>query len=394
MRRKYSIALAGVLLAGAAAAAPCPTALTQIAGRVAQLRRVPAPFTPACQFISSTELRGVLDRKLRRDLPVAPELFVQALFRLGFIEGDPGTVYDHLLTFYTSQVLGFYEPETDEMIVVDTPAASRVEGALVWAHELEHAAQEHRFHLPSLLLAMRGDSDRQRAVSAIAEGEAMLVMFVLNSPGPDAEQLSAAESTVAAQAHGLPHDPEVPAYFVADLVFPYTAGFSAALRAYRSGGWEAVDRLLAHPPASTSALLHPDRPATADSVPARELPPVPDGWEEILTDSVGEWGLAFLLGRHTETDRADSVASGWDGDRLRLIRNRSRSDSWALAWRLRCRTVQARQALAEALQQFLPPVMARLTPAGQPQLTWVASGRTLELRAAWPQPPPSRRSPS
>jgi hypothetical protein len=394
MRRKYSIALAGVLLAGAAAAAPCPTAITQIAGRVAQLRQVPPPFAPPCRLITSSELRGVLDRKLRRDLPVAPELFIQALFRLGFIEDDSRSVYDHILTFYTTQVLGFYEPETDEMIVVDSPAASRVEGALVWAHELEHAAQEHRFHLPSRLLAIRGDSDQQRAASAIAEGEAMLVMFLLNSPGSGAEQLSAAESTVATQARALAPNPEVPAYFVADLVFPYTAGFSAALRAYRSGGWEAVDGLLAHPPASTSALLHPDRPAAAGSVPARELPPVPDGWEEVLTDSVGEWGLAFLLGRRTGTNRADAVASEWDGDRFRLIRNRFRSDSWALAWRLRCRTVRARQALSEALQQFLPPVMARLTPAGQPQLTWVASGRTLELRAAWPQPPPSRRSPS
>ena len=273
MRRKYSIALAGVLLAGAAAAAPCPTAITQIAGRVAQLRQVPPPFAPPCRLITSSELRGVLDRKLRRDLPVAPELFIQALFRLGFIEDDSRSVYDHILTFYTTQVLGFYEPETDEMIVVDSPAASRVEGALVWAHELEHAAQEHRFHLPSRLLAIRGDSDQQRAASAIAEGEAMLVMFLLNSPGSGAEQLSAAESTVATQARALAPNPEVPAYFVADLVFPYTAGFSAALRAYRSGGWEAVDGLLAHPPASTSALLHPDRPAAAGSVPARELPP-------------------------------------------------------------------------------------------------------------------------
>ena len=392
MRGKYSIALAAVLLAGAAAAAPCPTALTQIAGRVAQLRRVPAPFAPACQFISPADLRGVLDRKLRRDLPVAPELYVQALFRLGFIDGDLATVYDHVLTFYTSQVLGFYEPETDEMIVVDTPAASRVDGALVWAHELEHAAQEHRFHLPSRLLAIRGDSDRQRAASAIAEGEAMLVMFLLNSPRSDPQQLSAIESTVADQARALAPVPEVPAYFVADLVFPYTAGFSAALRAYRSGGWEAVDTLLAHPPASTSALLHPDRPAAAGSVGAAELPPVPNGWEEILTDPVGEWGLAFLLGRHTTSDRVDAVASGWDGDRLRLIRDRSLPENWALAWRLQCRTVGARQALEAAMQQVLPPVLARLAPAGQPQLTWVAAGRALELRAAWPPPSPRSHS--
>ena len=196
------------------------------------------------------------------------------------------------------------------------------------------------------------------------------------------------------QAQTLSPPPGVPPYFVADLIFPYTAGFSAALRAYRAGGWPAVDHLLAHPPTSTTELLHPERPDAPGTVPASELPPVPEGWEEVLTDAAGEWGLAFLLGRTMEVNHADAIAAAWDGDRLRLIRNHTNPATWALAWRLRCTSAQARQTLEEAMQHNLPGLLTRLAPPGNPRLTWVASGRTLEVRAAWPQPPPSPRSPS
>ncbi|TAM49416.1 MAG: hypothetical protein EPN53_08420 [Acidobacteria bacterium] len=318
---------------------------------------------------------------------MAPELFIEALTRLGFVTGEPAAIYNRLLDFYASQVLGYYEPDGDEMVVVDTPAAGRAEGALVWAHELEHAAQEHRFHLPSRLLAMRGDSDEQRAASAIAEGEAMLVMYVLNAPGVGVQGLELAETAVRQQARGLA-PPGVPEYFVADLAFPYTAGFAAVLRAYRAGGWPAVDRLLAHPPTSTAALLHPDRPGVPGSVPAAALPPVPDGWREVFTDSVGEWGLAFLLGQRLGAQAADALAAGWDGDRLRLVRDPTRPDRWAVAWRLACRTVQARQSLEEAMQRTLPALFAHLAPPERLQFTWVGAGRTLEVRAAWPSPLP------
>jgi hypothetical protein len=394
MRAEYSIRLASVVVAGAALAAPCPPGLHDVAARVAFLRGVSGPFSPPCRLIEPGGLKAELDRKLRRDLPVPPDLFIESLVRLGFIEGESSAIYQSLLTFYTGQVLGFYEPEADEMVVVDTPASGQVAGALVWAHELAHAVQEHRFHLPSRLLAMRSDGDEQRAASAVAEGEAMLVMLLLNAPSADTNELERAARAVRQQARALGAPAGVPDFFVADLVFPYTTGFTAALRAYRAGGWTAVDYLLRQPPTSTAALLHPDRAGSPGGVPASELPPVPDGWEEVLTDSVGEWGLAYLLGRRLEAGQAAAVASGWDGDRMRLIRDRTDPGRWALAWRLRARTVEARRTIEEVMQRELPTLLVRLAPPGVPTLTWVASGRTLEVRAAWPQGQRPPHSPS
>jgi hypothetical protein len=394
MRVKYSIALAGLLLSSAVAAATCPPALTEVASKVAKLRLISGEFSPPCRLIAPSALRAELDRKLRRDLPISPLLFVESLVRTGFVDGDPPAIYQTLLAFYTTQVLGFYEPQADEMVVVNTPAAVHVEGSLVWAHELEHAVQEHRFHLPSRLLAMRGESDEQRAASAIAEGEAMLVMFLVNAPPHDPRALERAEEAVRQQANALRAPAGLPEYFVADLVFPYTTGFECVLRAYRRGGWPAVNQLLMTPPTSTAELLHPDRNGTPGSVVASELSPTPEGWEEVLTDTVGEWGLAFLLGRRLDKAEAAAAAAGWDGDRIRLIRDRSDRARWALAWRLRGRTVEARKAMQTALERQLPSLLANLAPPEPPTLTWVAAGRTLEVRAAWPSEQHPPHSPS
>jgi hypothetical protein len=396
MRAQYNIGLGGLLLSAAALAAPCPPALTKVAASVAQLRGVTGPFSPPCRLIEPRDLRAELDRKLRRDLPVPPQLFIESLVRLGFVSGEPSAIYQNLLTFYTTQVLGFYEPQADEMVVVNTPSAGRVEGAMVWAHELAHAVQEHRFHLPSRLLAMRSDSDEQRAASAVAEGEAMLVMLVLNLPSSDPDALERAARAVGQQATALGTPAGVPDYFVADLVFPYTTGFDAVLHAYRRGGWGAVDRLLKRPPTSTAALLHPDRPGAPGQVPESELPPVPDGWEEVLTDTVGEWGLSYLLGRRMQPAQAAALASGWDGDCIRLIRDRTDLQRWGVAWRLRARSVEERASLEAAMRRELPGLLTHLAPPGPPSLTWAVSGRTLEVRATWPSGPgqPRPRPPS
>jgi len=361
---------------------------------VAKLRLASGQFSPPCRLVAPSALRAELDRKLRRDLPIPPLLFVESLVRTGFVDGDPHTIYQNLLNFYTSQVLGFYEPQADELVVVNTPAAAHVEGSLVWAHELEHAIQEHRFHLPSRLLAMRSDSDEQRAASAIAEGEAMLVMFLVNAPPHDARALERAEQAVRQQADALRAPVGLPKYFVADLVFPYTTGFECVLRAYRDGGWPAVNQLLRSPPSSTAELLHPDRHRAPGTVAAGELPPTPDGWDEVLTDTVGEWGLAFLLARRLDHAQAATVAAGWDGDRIRVIRDRSDRTRWGFAWRIQARTVEARKAMQSALERELPSLLAHLAPPGPPNLTWVAAGRTTEVRAAWPSPQHPRRSPS
>lgn len=383
MRAKYSIGAAILALASAAAAGPCPPAIARAAREVAALRQVPPPFSPPCRQISLDTLERELQRKLRRDLPVPLEVFVEALSRLGLVEGDPATLIPRVLAFYRSQVLGFYEPEHDEMVIVGTPAGGDELAALVWAHELEHAAQEHRFRLPSRILGLGHNGDAQRAAAAIAEGDALLVMFLLAMPTlPGADTLALAEAALSGQVTAQLANANVPAYFVEDLLFPYTTGFSAVLGAYRQGGWEAVDRLLADPPGSTAALLHPDRPPPSP-LDNSVLPSPPAGYEVVLTDTMGEWGVSVWLTRRLQRETAQRLAAGWAGDRLLLARSRRNPERWALAWELACRDVPACDALQAAFQQHTPALLARLAP-GRELLLWHRSGTRLGLRAGWP----------
>lgn len=368
---------------GQAAGTACPAALVATAQAVSTLRSVPDGLAPACRVISPAQLRRELDRKLRRDLPLPPEQFLKVLVRLGFINGDPKLTYERLLDFYTSQVLGFYEPDRDEMVLIDTPAATGEQATLLWAHELAHAAQEKRFSLPSRLLAMRHDSDRQRAASAIAEGEAMLVMLFLSAP-PGQEQVALAAAQRAASGIDLPTPRlnDVPAFFVADLIYPYSQGLTAVLAAYRRGGWAAVDELLARPPASTAELRDPARPFSP--VSNEELPPVPAGFREVLTDTLGEWAMEFWLGQVLSQDAARRLAGHWSGDRLRLVEHLSHPERWALAWVIRTPSSAARQALERGLQAALPRLLPLRGKKGPPEVVWLASGTSLEVRVHWP----------
>jgi Putative metallopeptidase family (DUF6782) len=327
----------------------------------------------------------LLDAKLRHDLPLEPELYLESLSRIGMIDAAPPDLYRRLLEFYASQVLGYYDPRGDEMILVDNSAFDTKQQELVWAHELEHAVQERRFGLPHRLLAMSADSDAQRAASAIAEGDAMLVMLV-EAGDHDRKALSDAAAALRRQATATPTPPGLPRFFVADLVFPYTAGLDAVLRAYRGNGWPGVDALLRSPPGSTAALLHPDRPPPSATIGRVRWPATPPGWRQVLTDTLGEWGLRFLLARRIDPSRAARLAAIWDGDRLRLARERSNPDRWALAWYLRCRTSTGCRALEAALRSELPHRLVNLPGRGASlrlDLRHVGN-RALEIEANWP----------
>lgn len=352
---------------------------------------MPSPFRPPCRFISPDDLRSELDRKLRRDLPLPPELFIEATYRLGFFDQDPGRIYPRLLDFYCSQVMGFYEPARDEMVLVRRHGEDSVQAQTVWVHELTHAAQERRFGLPTRLLAMRHSGDLQRATSAIAEGDATLVMLVLAHPGggtPDLASLRETQRLIASQADTMPPPPGVPDFFVKDLVFPYAQGLATVITAFERGGWKAVDELLRTPPTSTAALLHPDQPPYGPPLTDADLPPVHRGDETVLTDTMGEWAMAYWLGRQLPAAEARRLAAAWDGDRFRL--SRSATGDWAMTMVVRCRNQETCVELADTLRRRGPALLAQLTPGRPVPLAVRQTKKSLTVQApVQPASPPT-----
>ncbi|MCS7183541.1 MAG: hypothetical protein NZ869_10595 [Thermoanaerobaculum sp.] len=386
MRRKSTTLLLLLLAAHPAAAAlPCPPALVAEVPKVAKLRGLDHRWQPKCEFLPQTQLVERLTRKLAEELPLPPPLYLEVLQRLGFVPPTP-KLYQRLLEFYSGQVLGYYEPHRDTMVVVDRPLPSQEGNGGVWVHELAHAAQERRYGLPTKLLAMRHNSDQQRTLSAVLEGEAMLVMLTLASTTPvSAEHLEKTAADMSEGAASLARSAQIPEFFVEDLVFPYSQGLATVLRAWQEEGWKGVDRLLAQPPACTAQLLY--------RAPCRHLgdgvlPPTPKGWEVLLKDTLGAWAMRFWLARGGDSAAAEHLAQAWDGDRLLLLRHQAAPQQWALCWKLRLRSTAHAQQAIQLLRQRLPTLLAGFSPGALPLLAYTVEGPTVTVWANWPTPPP------
>jgi len=357
----------------------------QQASKVAAARGLARQWQPQCELLPQSQLEARLAEKLSAELPLPPSRFLEVLQRLGFVR-PAENLYQKLLAFYATQVLGYYEPQRDTMVVVDRPLAEEADTIAVWAHELAHAAQEKRFRLPSKLLAVKGNSDKQRALSAIAEGEAMLVMLSVESPQPlDASQLRRTVEAIAQGSRQVAEQAGVDRFFVEDLAFPYAQGLATVLAAKEKGGWGAVDQLLAHPPSCTAALLFS---SPCHHLEDRTLPPPPPGYGVFLTDTLGAWALRYWLAGPLGEARATAVARLWDGDRLQLSQSRSDPQRWALAWQLRLREEKAVAAVRQELERALPLLLANFQPPGLPTWQLATQGRVITVLAGWPAPRP------
>lgn len=386
MLRKSITPTAAFLLALRAwAATPCPPALLTEVPRIATLRGLHADWQPKCELLPLSSLRQRLAKKLADELPLPPELYLEVLQRLGFVPATP-RLYDRLLEFYASQVLGYYEPSGDTMVVVERPLPSEEDSSVVWVHELAHAAQEARFRLPTKLLAVKDNSDQQRTFSAVAEGEAMLVMLLLENPTPPpAESLERAAQALVEGSKSLARSANISEFFVEDLAFPYAQGLRTVLSVFKKGGWPAVDRLLAHPPTCTASLLYA---SPCNHLSNRVLPPTPAGWQEVLTDSLGAWAVHFWFSQVAGPGTAEELAKAWDGDRLLLIRNAQSPQRWALCFKVRLKNPEKAAKAKALLAQQAPKLLASFRLGLPPQLSVDLEGRTVTLWVDWPPPRP------
>lgn len=381
LKKCITLTLTFLLALSVWADAPCPSALLTEVPKVAQLRGLDSRWRPRCELLAAASLKDRLATKLANELPLPPELYLELLQRLGFVPATP-RLYNRLLDFYASQVLGYYEPSRDTMVVVDRPLPNAEESPVVWVHELAHAAQEARFRLPTKLLGVKDNSDQQRSFSAIAEGEAMLVMLLLESPSPPPiESLEQAASALVEVSKSLARSANIGDFFVEDLAFPYAQGLRTVLSAYKKGGWSAVDSLLAHPPTCTASLLFG---SPCNHLSNQMLPSTPAGWQELVTDSLGAWALKFWFSQVAEGKEAEKLAKAWDGDRLRLIRDARAPQRWALCWKLRLKNRETAIWARTAVAQQAPRLLASFRNGLPPQITVELEERTVTLWVDWP----------
>lgn len=287
-----------------------------------------------------------------------------------------------LLDLLTEQIVGYYDPRTDVLYVVE--GLPRETTNIAISHELVHALQDQYVDLDSVQ-NLTGDADRAVAMQAVLEGQATYEQMTAMVGGDIALRVPGGwdqiRQTIREAQSEMPLFANAPLVIQESLIFPYLSGadFIRRFKAERKGGNPLTDL-----PVSTEQVLHTsaffgeprDEPSTI-------VLPAPVAGEKVYENGIGEFGTRIFLFEHTrDQNLALQAAMGWDGDRYVLTRTPAgRSIAWVSVWDSDLDAAEYANAMSETvLQRYggVPKAEAG-APAGAPR-RFTGRGRTVEVR--------------
>ncbi len=288
---------------------------------------------------SREELVGYLRFKLDQELPPREARSLSRSYTLLGLMDDGLDLREILLSVYTEQVAGFYDPDSTALFVMDDLPVEALESVLV--HELVHAVQDQTANLDSLTAKERGNDRRTAAQSAI-EGHATLVMLdymaeQLRGEPLDFTTLPDFSRSIRPALEGMraqyPALASAPAIVQESLLFPYLEGASyvAALWLGDSARPAPFGPRL---PQSTEQILDPAKASGADLDPPTELRVgVAAEWAVEYQNTLGQMEVEILLAEHLG-EGGRELGRGWDGDRYLLLRGPEGEEAlvWAAVW--------------------------------------------------------------
>jgi hypothetical protein len=262
------------------------------------------------------------------------------------------------LDLESGQVIGFYDPTSKGLYVLSQSGAVGAMEKFTFSHEYTHALQDQNFGLDKLATDTPDQGDRDLARIALPEGDATLEMTMWAQTNLSMVDLFA----IAGSAIGAPGADQLakaPAILRDTLEFPYDAGLNFVQGIYNTGGWAAVDKVYANPPASTSQILHPELYTSGVQPVAVTIPAVPaslgSGWNQTMADTLGELQLRIWLEGESptsdQTAAATTAVAMWGGDRVALYEGPN--GAWAVVLRTAWRTEAGASAFMAGTTQRL-----------------------------------------
>lgn len=201
------------------------------------------------------------------------------------------------------------------------------------AYGYARAIPDQHGDLPHLL-AEAATLDRKLALLAVADGDALIALYLYNEVEPGSEQAQALARTVAQAS--LPYWKSEDLLLTDLSRLTLTMGNTFATYRYAQGGAAALDEDILRPPRSTEQMLHPERYASNET-PVMLAPldvELGKDWELYYEDTLGEALLRLVILEWSKGKlQADSVAD-WGGDLIQIWRGPDEHDVVALhlAW--------------------------------------------------------------
>jgi hypothetical protein len=317
--------------------------LDRVAHETAELREL-APLADIDDvLVSQDELLAMMPELIAEEMtPEEAVVQSRSLAALGLIPAGTDLL-DLTVRLMGEQVAGFYDPLSDEMLVLFDGNPGLTES--FYSHEVIHALQDAYLDPDDLMEDPSAlNSDQNLAGISLYEGDA-----VVGSAAYLGRHPALAGALLREAGRDSPVMDEAPASVVVTLLFPYTSGVTFVDSLLGEGGWDAVDAAFADMPASTEQILHPLKYLERDQ-PSRIALPDPAaelgaGWRVVDEDTLGELQTAVLLadfepgegfngitGDVTLPEAARNAAAGWDGDRFALWED-GNGERETLVWR-------------------------------------------------------------
>jgi hypothetical protein len=338
--------------------------LERIARETAALRELPPLAGVDDVILSADELRVMMPELIAEEMdPTETEAQARALIALGLIP-EGLDLLNLTVRMMGEQAMGFYDPLTDEMIVVAEEQGDMGIGEYFYAHEIIHALQDAHLD-PDDFLENRDTLNGDEALAALAlfEGDAVVTsnLYLADHPALALNLLQELQTEYVELE-------SAPAALSVTLVFPYSSGLAFVERLRADGGWDAVNAAYSDVPTSTEQILHPRKYLVRDDPTPVALPEpeaaLDDSWTLVAEDTLGELQTALLLanlgpgegfdpttGHLDLPERARNAAAGWDGDRFALWENVGAGQE-VLVWRSVWDTPEDARAFGRALAQF------------------------------------------
>ena len=289
--------------------------LQRIEERVSAERGLSGADNFAPRFMTRPELQAFFTQRLEESTSEEELATTQEILELLGLLEEGHDLRKLLLELDSESVLGFFDPETGDLVVVGEVEEFGALEEITYAHEFTHALQHQRFDLQAIQDLVEDDSEAAAGLRALVEGDATLSMYRYIFEHLTRRQI---QSLSEDDGEGIAVD--APPFLVDSRLFPYREGLEFALTLFRAGGWEAVDHAYAAPPVSTEQIMHPEKYRSMElpiTVSLPDLgPTLGEGWEQRDTETLGEFDLKLLLKVHLSESRASRAAAGWGGDRF------------------------------------------------------------------------------
>jgi len=316
----------------------------QVLQQMSQITGLPIKSPLKKEVVSKPQVERFLKDNLHAEYSAA-ELHGEEAALKAFGVVDPGfNLENFLVTFYTEQAAGFYDPRRQTMFMADwvEPDQQR----MVLAHELTHALQDQSFNLWQFTHSVRDNDDAMNARDALVEGYATLSMMQVMLGSLPVEKLPSLdtmmEQGINQSMSQFPVFSSAPFFMRFQLLFPYIRGMQFCQHALELGGWKRLNDTFTDPPQTTRQIFEPDlyfgappdaggsKPADHASTPQA---PAPDsqaanvdlsapaalehmsGVQRVEDNVMGALGYYALFGQLLTDQESKKASATWAGDR-------------------------------------------------------------------------------